>query len=94
MEYSLRNINIPNRIFFPIQTPIPLFNRQAILNAQGISGSVFFLHIYSNTHDYKQNLTRVSDNSGYERLLTYDGPHNITSRIKKASGDHYTECLL
>ena len=54
---------------------------------------MYFLHIYSNTHDDKQDLTRVSDNSGYERLLTYDGPHNITSRIKKASGDHYTECL-
>lgn len=25
--------------------------------------------------------------------ITYDGSHNITSRIEKTSGDHYTECL-
>ncbi|MCH5262821.1 MAG: AHH domain-containing protein, partial [Lachnospiraceae bacterium] len=44
-------------------------------------------------YDDKQDLVRVSDNSGYERLLTYDSSHNITSRIEKAYDNHYTERL-
>ena len=52
----------------------------------------FFTHLIKH-HDDKQDLTRVSDNSGYERLLTYDSSHNIISRVEKASESHYTECL-